>query len=110
MRAIAILILTAVCLIGCLLHAGCTLGQLAPKEVKMAVFAAQADAQVTAAQVRAMPATQPADQQARAAAALEALDRIAGTPPKGYANGLLWGPRCWLKGVKPDANQVSGSP
>ena len=83
---------------------GCTMGQLAPKEIKLSVFAAQADAQVTAAQVRAMPSTQPANLAAQRDAALDALDRIAGTPPKGYQDGLLWGPRCWMKGVRPDAN------
>jgi len=73
---------------------GCTQGQLAPAGVKDALYAARADAIVTAEKVRdgSLP---PED-------SLKALDRIGGTKAGAYDDGLLSPPYHWFRGTKPE--------
>ncbi len=97
MIAIAILMLAAC--------AGCTQGQMTPGPIKNTVYAASADAQVTAAVVRAMPTTQPADVAEQRDRALAALDRIGGTMAKGYTDGLLSPIIDWFHGTKPGGDK-----
>lgn len=95
--------LWAVLIVGLLLagwavSAGCTQGELTPLTIKHCVYAAEADARVTAARAKVAATTQPAD--TIRAEVIEALDRIGGRPP-GYKDGLLSPVDAWLKGQKP---------
>ena len=72
--------------VGVLLVGGCTLGQLAPSEVKRCAYAAQVDAAVTTQRLASEPNMPESE---RAARAILCLYRIGGTPDANYSNGLL---------------------
>jgi len=75
------------------LMAGCTPGQLAPADIKQAVYAARADAIVTSEQSAGTVTTQPTSMpalQAALQADQAALQRIT---------SLLDGPRHWFEGT-----------
>jgi len=92
-KVIAILILSAMAAF----IAGCTQGQLTPGPIKDCIYAARADAIVTAAEVRSGD-VDPSE-------ALNALDRIGGTPAKGYDDGLLSPVVHYVRGTKPVTTQ-----
>ena len=91
--------ITVLCLVlaAALAVGGCTQGQMAPDPIKAAVYAARADGIVTLERIRTGEI--PADE--AKVAAFECIERIVGTVPKGYDDGLLSPPFHWFKGTKP---------